>query len=234
MFLWVLISIVIFCAVILVATFVLPSVYLKFKCKIKRSNDRCIKRVYERNGQSLVFEPEEKWRSYVNQYVLNERKGRKVAVLKVDKNLNYIEYDLVVFNLYNKVVKVVSVKDFVNGLGITKEVELPEETSYLSLRVVRVENTTFDSNIIGKLKKGNLIKFILINLFVVLVEVLLLKICVANLLGGVFRESFLFDIRNLIISGILAGALILINSFTTLITVKAIERKNTVKDKKDA
>jgi hypothetical protein len=75
MILWIIITVIISIAVIFVATCALPSIYLKFGCNIKSSKDRCIKRVYEPNGQSLVFEPEEKWRKYVKQYILSERNG---------------------------------------------------------------------------------------------------------------------------------------------------------------
>jgi hypothetical protein len=180
--------------------------------------------VYEPNGQSLVFEPEEKWRKYVKQYILSERNGKKVAVCKVDKEINYLEYNLVVFNAFNQVVKVVDVKDFVNGAGITKEVELPEETSYLSLNVAMVEDKPLNNNIVGKLKKGNVAKFVLINVAIVIAEAVCFRICLANLLGGVYRESYVFNINSLIVFGILVVGLILVNSLTTVISVVAAVR----------
>ena len=44
-----------------ISAVVLPRAFLRLRYTVTDSNDRCIKRVYEVNGQSLVFEPEEKW-----------------------------------------------------------------------------------------------------------------------------------------------------------------------------
>ncbi len=234
MIVWIIIFVIICVGIILISTYALPSAYLKFTCKVKSSKDRCVKRVYEKNGQSLVFEPEIKWRKYVKQYLLSERKNRKVAVCKVDDSVKYLEYDLIVFDAYNQPVKVLNVKDYVRDDGFTKEVELPEETSYVSLKIIRANDLCFDDKMAGKLKKGNLGKFIFVNIAVVLAETICLRICLANLLGGIFRESFVLDLRELTVTAIMALALIVVNSLTTLITVKAIERKNVKKENKNA
>lgn len=234
MIVWIAILVVLVAVVILVATYALPGIYLRLRCKTEASQDRCIKRVYETNGQSLIFEPEQKWRKYMSQYILSERKERKVLVCKVDKKINYLEYDIVVFNAINEVEKVIRIKDLVNGAGITKEVELPKETSYLAVKVARVETLEFEDEITGKLKKGQLAKYIFLNVAVVLLEVFFFKICIANLLGGIFRESVILSPQGLLLSAILAVALIVVNSLVSLITVKVREHKYTTKGKNNA
>ena len=234
MILWIIILVILVVAIIFVATYALPSIFLRLRCKVKQSQDRCIKRVYEVHGQSLVFEPDPKYRKYVKQYILSERSGRKVAVCKLAKNINYIEYDLIVFDAWKQVAKVIRVKDNANGTGFTKEVELPPETSYLSVNVVRIENQLFDDKMTGRLPKGNLAKFLWTNVAIVLLEVISLKICLANILGDVYRESVILDVNGLLTSGVLALALIIVNTLITVVTIKARERRFTVKEKEDA
>ena len=98
---------------------VLPRIFLRLRYTVTDSQDRCIKRIYEVNGQSLIFEPEEKWRKYVKQYILAERRGKKEFICKVDKELNYIVLDVAVFNCQNKLCDVIRIKDFVGESGMT-------------------------------------------------------------------------------------------------------------------
>lgn len=217
-----------------VAAIVLPRVFLRLRYTVKDSKDRCIKRVYEVNGQSLVFEPEEKWRKYVNQYILAERSGKKEFICKVDSELNYLVLDVAVFNCQNKLCDVIRIKDFVDGSGMTGVVTLPEETSYVSVNVVRAENETFEDKLSGKVGGGKVFKFILVNTALILVESIWIKICMANIFGGVFKESFIMNLQSLIITLIMVGALVVINTIVALIALKVRENKYKVKVKKHA
>lgn len=204
---------------------VLPRAFLSLRYTVKKSNDRCIKRVYEVNGQSLVFEPEVKYRKHVKQYVLSERKDKKQAMLKLDKDLSYIVYDVVVFNCRDEVEMVINVKDFVNGSGYGKVVDLPEETSYISIQVLRADNGLYKDNLTAKVPAGKVFKFLLLNALVVIMETIWIKICVSNMFGGVFRESFVLSEKSLGLTALIAGATILVNSIIALIAI-ALRKTN--------
>lgn len=233
MVVWAFILVIVIVATVFIATYALPRIYLKLRYTVNKSNDRCIKRVYEKHGQSMVFEPEERWRKYINQYVLAERKGKKEMVCKVDKDLSYIEFDVVIFNANSKVTQVIKVKDYVNNTGLTKPIELPEETSYVTVNVLRADNRLFEDHLTAKIPAGRKFRFILINAATVLMEVICFKICFANLFGGVFRDSLLINVEGLISSAIFAGVLIVLNTIIVAIAVKAREKKYTVKVKKN-
>ena len=162
-----------------VAAIVLPRIFLRLKYSVNESNDRCIKRVYEVNGQSLVFEPEEKWRKYVKQYILAERDGKKQFICKVDKELNYLVLDVAIFNCQDKLCDVIRIKDFVGESGMTGVVTLPSETSYVSVSVVRAENQEFEDNLSGNVGGGKIFKFLLVNAALILVESIWIKICIS-------------------------------------------------------
>ncbi len=233
MVVWAFILVIVIVATVFIATYALPRIYLKLRYTVNKSNDRCIKRVYEKHGQSMVFEPEERWRKYINQYVLAERKGKKEMVCKVDKDLSYIEFDVVIFNANSKVTQVIKAKDYVNNTGLTKPIELPEETSYVTVNVSRADNRLFEDHLTAKIPAGRKFRFILINAATVLMEVICFKICFANLFGGVFRDSLLINVEGLISSAIFAGVLIVLNTIIVAIAVKAREKKYTVKVKKN-
>ena len=234
MIVWVLILLILVALTIFIATYALPSIYLRLSYTIDKTKDRCIKRVYEKHGQSMIFEPEEKWRKYIEQYMLAERKGKKEFMCKVDKSLDYIELDVVVFNAMNKVSSVIRVKENVNGSGFTKPIELPEDTSYLSINISRADTALFEDHLSAKISKGKKAKFILINALMVIAEVICFKICFANLLGGLFRDSMIINLEGLILSGVVAVVLIILNTMMTVISVKIREEKFTIKVNKDA
>ena len=233
MVVWAFILLIVIVATVFIATYVLPRIYLKLRYTVDKSNDRCIKRVYEKHGQCMVFEPEEKWRKYVNQYILAERKGKKELVCKVDAELSYIEFDIAIFNANGKVTQVIKAKDYVNNGGITQPVELPEETSYVTINVLRADNRLFEDHLTAKIPAGKKFKFVLINTETIIMEVVCFNICLANIFGGLFRDSLLINVEGLISSAIFAGVLIFLNTIMVAIAVKAREKKYTVKVKKN-
>ncbi len=234
MVVWIVIFILVVLISVFITAYLLPRIYLKQRYTVEKSDDRCIKRVYERNGQSLVFEPEEKWRKIVHQYVLSERGENKVLMCKVNKSLSYIEFDVVVFNAFNQVAGVIKVNDYVDGSGYTKIVELPDDTSYISINVIRADNEKFGKNITAKVPAKRKFGFIMINAVMILVEVIACRICLANIFGDEFRESIVLNLEGAITSAIIAGVLILINTIIVMISVKVREKNNTVKVEKDA
>ncbi len=225
MIVWIVVFVVVVALSIFVATVALPRMYLKLRYTIERSKDRCIKRVYEKDGQSMVFEPEEKWRGYIEQYVLSERKGQKVVMCKVNEELSYIEFDVVVFNAFNKVSEVIKVQDNVAGSGYTKTVELPEDASYLSLCVVRADNKKFRNNLTARSTVGKRFAYYIINAVTVIMEIVAFKICLANILGEEFRESVIFNEQGTLISIILALVLVVVNTIIVAIDIRVRDKK---------
>ncbi|MBE5733338.1 MAG: hypothetical protein E7353_09995 [Clostridiales bacterium] len=226
MVVWIVVFVLVIALAVFITVFALPRIYLKPRYTINKSEDRCIKRVYEKNGQSMVFEPEEKWRGIIKQYVLSERDDKKVAIFKVDESLSYVEFNVVVFNAFNDVSEVIRVSDYVNGRGgYAKTVELPKDASYLSISVTRADNKQFVNELPIKVSAGRKFGYIVINALTVIMEVVASKICLANILGKEFRESMVFNLREAIISAILAGALILISTIAVLINTKIREKK---------
>lgn len=201
------------------ASVVLPKMFLRTRYTMTRSGDRGIKKVVEKNGQSMVFEPVLKWRKYIPQYVLAERSGVKQLKCKVGDDLHYLSYDVVLFNNRDEVFDVLTIKERVNG-AYTKTVDLPEQTSYVAINVNEADATDFSAPMTAKVKTGKLIKFLLCSAVCIFLEMMCVKVCCANIFGGVFKESFVLDIESALITAGIAIVLILVNLIVSFIAIK--------------
>ena len=109
---------------------------------------------------------------------------------------------------------------------------LPSQTSYVSLSVNAVDGVSFEENITKKVKAGKLAKFLLLCSFCILLEVFAVKICCANVFGGVFRESFVLNVESTLATLIIAGGLVLINGIVafTAIKIRGAKKANGIKN----
>ena len=205
---------------VVIASVILPRTFLKTRYTIASSGDRGLKKIYEKNGQSILFEPIVKWRKYIKQYILAERNEKKELICKIDPEIEYLAYDIVLFNSLGKAFDVITVKELIEKSGYTKTVALPEQTSYVSLAVTAVDGMKFEENITKRVKAGKLAKFLLLCSFCILLEVFAVKICCANVFGGVFRESFVLNVESTIATLFIAGGLILINLIVAFVAIK--------------
>lgn len=216
---------------VIVCSVVLPSVYLKLTYTVADSDDRCIKRVYEKNGQTLVFEPVIKWRKYLKQYIISERYGKKVFIAKLAKDVSYIELDIAVFNNNNLLSTVVKLKDYVKDSIYTAEIELPEETSYVAVNILKADNETFEDHLTAKVTRNRLVKYILLNAICTILACIIIKVCLANLFGGLFRESYILSLNAILINSAILAGIILINVVITAISLKIREKNFVAKGK---
>ena len=220
MFIWYVLLILTIFASLGVAVVLLPTMFLKTRHILTAPTDRGLKKIVEKNGQSMVFEPALKWRKYIRQYVLAERQGKKELMCKLASDVSYIYYDIVIFNNRNEVCEVLRVKDLIERSGYTKIVELPQETSYVSLVVNEVDGVTFPDSTVKKVKAGKIAKFLAACSLVVFMEILFVKVCFANIFGGIFRESFVLNGRSFLVTLLIAATLIVVNLTASAIALK--------------
>ncbi len=214
----------------MIASVVLPKAYLKSRYALTKSGDRGIKKIMEKNGQSIVYEPAVKWRKYVEQYILSERYGRKQMICKIDPEIGYLAYDVVLFNNRNEVFDVLEIKEKTDGGGYTKTIDLPEETSYVALSITEVDATQFTVPITQKVAGGRITAFLLWCSLCLFMEVFCVKACCANIFGGIFRQSFMLDGESTAATLVIALVLIIINLAVSLPVIlirgaKKTERK---------
>ena len=67
--------------------------------------------------------------------------------------------------------------------GYGKVISLPEETSYVAIEITRADGQVYEDHLTAKISGGKLFKFLLCCSFVLIMEIMCVKVCMANLFG---------------------------------------------------
>lgn len=192
MALWVIVLIATVAAFVAVRAFLLPRFFFKGEYGKLALSDRGLGIVDEENGRSIVYEPDVKLRKQIKKYVLSERGGIKQLVLRLDENIKFIDFDVALYNETGRVFKVLNIREAIENSGYTKAAELPEKTSFVTIRLNSVNGEKESRGLFsGRIKGGMLAAYIALSCFTDIVCVLFAKVCAAKLFGGLFGESFL-------------------------------------------
>ncbi|MBE5741778.1 MAG: hypothetical protein E7360_00445 [Clostridiales bacterium] len=214
-------SIVFFVAIVAI---ILPRMTLKGSYADQPLNDRGIKKENINGEWSFVFEPELKTRKFIKQYALIKSKTDKYAVLNFVDDLNYINYDIVVYGKENRVLTVINVKERVKVTRVSEKIALPTETAYVTILVNEADDKTFDNVVINR-PKGKIVGlYFLLSTIAIFIESFCVKICLSFIFAGVFRESYLLDSYGNYVTMGLAVIISVIHVLITLISVR--KRKN--------
>lgn len=216
---WIFALIAIVAVFLIIATLVLPKLFLHNKCALNGSLDRGIKRTASRHGESCLYEPSPQVRKYIKKYVLTVRDGKKVLVCKLGKNFKFLDYDIVVFDSTNKVRCILNVKELPTGNGYTRVIHLPDEAAYVSLNVNGVDDIIFPHRVLSRVSGVKVLIFALCSAALVLFTVVGIRICCSYLFGGVFSESLLVESNSTLFTVIIGSAVAAADLVATLIFV---------------
>ena len=173
-----------------VEMFLLPRLLLESKYSIGETYDRGIKRYKSAdNGVSVVYEPSILVRKYIKQYAIVSDKGNKTFKCKADSSLSYLDFDIVLFDSFGKVFKVMTVQSIVNN-GYTEDVILPKETSYVTLMLNKADNKEFPKRSCAKISPSRIVIFGLTTTVFSMLVAYCINLSFSNLFGGLFRESY--------------------------------------------
>lgn len=226
---WVFALIVLVAVFLVIATLILPKLFLHNKCALTGSVDRGIKRTVTRRGESCLYEPSLQLRKYIKKYVLTVRDGKKVLVCKLGKKFKYLDYDIVVFDTQSKVLCILNVKEVLKDGGYTRVIRLPDETAYVSLNINGVDDLVFPQRVLSRVSTIKLLIFALCSAALVLFTVVGIRICFSYLFGGVFSESLLVESDSTIFTVIIGNVVAFADLALTLIFVFFNDHKSVVK-----
>lgn len=181
------ISVLVFTALIAA---VLPRIFLKASSSHAVPCDRGLKKIREPDGESILFESAEAARRYLRQYILSRRGGKKVLVCRLEENVCYLDYDVLIFDRCGKMFQALNVKEIVEKRGYTQQVELPGRTSYVTLAINEVNDKKISEKVIS-VSRGRKAAFALLVCALTVAEIFLVKACCAHLFGGIYAEIFL-------------------------------------------
>lgn len=211
--------------------FVLPRAFLKTELVNIKAKDRGIKNVKETVGRSIVYQPAMKIRKYVTQYVLSERKGKKILICKTAPDVRYIDYDVVMFNGINKPFKAVNAKELIEN-GYTDKLTLDPETAYVTLVINAVNDEKFKQKVIKPISGGKITLYAITCALLAFAQVYVMKLCCSYAFGGVFREEFMVTLQSNVITAICGALAAIINVTLVLVVTLKRNRAQQVKGEK--
>lgn len=190
---WSVVLAVLAAAFILIHVLILPRVFLRAERGRLPVTGRGVKSVESESGPSIVYEPDPETAKYIKQYSLSERGGKKFLLCKVDEKLKYINFDVAAFDGDGNAVKIFNVKEIITRQGFTEVCELPEETAYATLSVNEADGRKKGAGLRGEVSAKNLAWYLSLSAVADIICAVFAKICITNIFGGIYSESFLLS-----------------------------------------
>lgn len=170
---------------------VFPKCLLKCKYSVGQTSDRGLRK-YKNADDDVYFVYEPSWlvRKFIKQYVIAAENGRKSLTCKLAEGIDYIQFDVVLFDVSDRVFKVLNVRQLVEDGRCTDEIELPPETAYVTLALNRVNRREFPRIARARISAGKILAFCIVTCVTAMITAYCVNLSFAHLFGKVFRESY--------------------------------------------
>lgn len=170
---------------------VFPKCFLESEYSIGQTSDRGIRK-YKTATDGVYFLYEPNWfvRQFIKQYVIAVTDEGKALTCKLDEGIDYIRYDVVLFDASDRVFKILNVQQLVENGLYTDEVELPPETAYVTLALNQVNRRIFPKAARAKVSPRRLMFYGLATCATAMVTAFCMNLSFAHIFGKVFRESY--------------------------------------------
>lgn len=206
-------------------TFVLPRWILKITYKVGGATDRGVKRCLFKGKRCMVYDSSKENKPIIKQYLLLEEDGYKSLKCKVTPNVKYLDYDVVLYNRYNKPFKVINVKEDIVGMEMTRAARLDDETSYVKIIIKRVNRTDMRKKPVMRIGGGRIFLFSVLAMVLTAVEAFAIRVCYSYSFGKVYRESFVSSTEGLLTIGAVALVMGLLGALLVVIRASKRARK---------
>jgi hypothetical protein len=124
-------------------------------------HDRGIRKCVFPAGRGIVYEPRLTARRYINQYVIYSENGAKYIKCKINKKVKSVKYELVIYDRKNNPIEILQINQTADESGYTSAVMLPNETSYVDLRLCAANNVAFKEEDVDVYDGKNALLFLL-------------------------------------------------------------------------
>ena len=138
----------------------------------------------------FLYEPNWFVRQFIKQYVIAVADERKTLTCKLDEGIDYLRYDVVLFDTSDRVFKILNVQQLVEDSLYTDEIELPPETAYVTLELNQVNRRIFPKAARARVSARKLVFYGLATCATAMVTAFCMNLSFAHLFGKVFRESY--------------------------------------------
>ena len=202
---------------------VFPKCFLESEYSIGQTSDRGIRK-YKTATDGVYFLYEPNWfvRQFIKQYVIAVTDEGKTLTCKLEEGIDYLRYDVVLFDASDRVFKILNVQQLVEDGLYTDEVELPPETAYVTLVLNQVNRRTFPKVAGARVSPRKLVFYGLATCATAIVTAFCTNLSFAHLFGKVFRESYTASIAEnvAVLSVALASAAVCVVALSLVILLK--------------
>ena len=205
--------------------FVMPKIFFRVRFRVQSPAGRGIKVIRERSGKSIVYDSDVKIRKYIPQYLISERNGKKQLVCRVNEHLAYLDYDIAIFDQFNTVTDILHVREAIGEREYTKPVDLPDHAAYAAVYLNEADGRTFQSRLKGRISGKCWAGYLFMCALIDILAVFAVRLCLANLFGGIYGESFLNAPASKATAWAIAAIVIAFNAVLAPLAVRLRARK---------
>ena len=119
---------------------VLPNYLIRPEYNNEKIRDRGIKKYIFDKGRAIVYDPAISVKEYIDQYVLFDDGEKRFLQCKVNEAVYSVNLRILTFDAFDKPLGVFVAKDVTASKNTTGIIELPIETSYVSIEVAEINN----------------------------------------------------------------------------------------------
>lgn len=215
-------------AYLILAGIVMPKLLFRARYTVAKPEDRGIKKV-DGDEPALVFVPTTAVAKHISRYAIIERDGKRVLVCKTAHNIDYIDYDVVIYSGDSKAENAFNIKDGVRGNEYTKPVELPGNTECVSIVINEVDGKKFKTQLFRGIAAWRIAVYLVITAVLTFAAVFGIKACLAFMGAGLFGESFNAKLQSIGVTCIIAAIIVV---FDVVVTVAAFIAR-TIRPRRD-
>ena len=191
MLFWILLLVLIIIAYAILIAWVLPRLILQIDYPTTHPSDRGLKKYkWNDSDHAIVYEPSLAARKYITQYVLAKKNGKKSIQCKIEQNIAYIDFDIVLFDAQGNSFHAIHSMDILGADGVTAETELPDETAYVSVVVNQVNETVVQKTRATAIQTSKIVGYGILAFLVSIGVSFLILLAFSYAFGGLFRETF--------------------------------------------
>jgi len=120
MFIWITLLLLTVALYFIVQAVILPKIFFKNSYFPHVVRDRGISTKNHYGENVIVYEPDLAMREHISQYMLIKNGNGKFLMCKTRDDLEYLEYDVVVYGKKNRILTVINVREKIKRPGYTE------------------------------------------------------------------------------------------------------------------
>ena len=153
------------------------------------------KKVYDNKEHSIVYDANSELKQYINQYALSITEYGKHLTCQLKDDYELIGYDVVCYNIKGKVKKVLNIEENVKGKKYTQKLLLSDSTAYVNIIVNNINGEKVITKYSKEINRHKLLPFFFYEAIALLLVLFALRYFIARVIGDVFYQDFLRDLK---------------------------------------